>query len=615
MKNPIDKKKLIFGITALVLVVVIVVGIVMSRGNGDIEVNNSEPDTIDVSSSTDTVNSQDSTDKNNSEQKVPNNVSMPTTNSNVNDGKHINDLNNMGKKATLKNNCYSTGYPIADKTVTFNVMIKDYTNQADYEAMKINQFIADKMNIKINWTLVGQAEVTTKLQLAYASGNLPDLAIGMAPYAISLQWKYIKQGLVRPLDDYIENYAPNVKRLLKENADARYAIKAEDGHYYSLPMLNEERKTYVFEGLYINKTWLDNLKLGMPNSTNSFMKVLNAFKNNDPNGNGKADEIPMLLQAWNTTGILPGCLYGPFGLPVYGGFGAYSVNDKGKVIANYTTDNYRTAITYYRTLYKNGLIEKNWFTNDPETVKSKLNSKTVTVGAFVSGDPYSVMDDKRVDEYVLVPPFRDKSADKATWSITGVEYAWGEWFLVTKACKYPEVAVRFADYFYSLEGTMTALQGPQGLNWNVKPDGTIYMTENYYKGKYKLSDLTPGYPLPNYASKEYFELIDVTKSKHTSAHNMRVAKAQADIVKTYLKAAPKNPYPSLTQYTTDVTGTNDHNELAEYVRSLTVQFLNGSVDINVFWDNYVSVCKSLGSEIETSTYQKAYDRYAKEKKK
>ncbi|MBR4072934.1 MAG: hypothetical protein IKK24_03220 [Clostridia bacterium] len=618
MKKPIEKKKLVFGIISLVLVVVLIVAIVMNSNMKDLIIHqdSSGPDSIDVSNSFSENDSKNdsSASTNNQNKPVDNSISIPQTNTAVDDGRHVNDLNNTGKKPTLKNNCYSTGYPIADKPVTFNVMIKDYTNQANYNKMKINEFIAKKMNIKLNYTLVGQAEVTQKLLLAYSSGNMPDLFIGMAPYSISEQWEYVQQGLVLQLDDYIKQYAPNIQRLLKENPDAKYAITAEDGHYYSFPMLNQANKVLVFQGLYINQTWLDTLGLKMPTSTNSFMKVLNAFKSNDPNGNGKNDEIPLLLQAWNTTGILPGCLYGPFGLSVYGGFGDYSLDDNGKVRANYTTPNYKTALTYYRTLYKNGLIDKEWFGNSAEDFDAKLNTKTVTVGAFVAHNAYQHMPADRADDYVFVPAFRDKSVDKATWSITGIEYAWGEWFLVTKNCKYPEVAVRFADYFYSLEGTMTALQGPQGFNWNVKSDGTIYMTDNFYKAKYKSSDLTPGYPLPNYASQAYYNLVDKSNNKNISQIEKKSIQADKARVKTYSKAAPKNIWPSLIRYSNEVPK-DDINELAEYAREMTVKFLNGSVDVNVFWDNYVSVCKSLGSEEYAKVYQKAYDRYVKTQKK
>lgn len=609
------KKKLVLSIVSAVLAAVLIVAVVMSCHSGQPVIGpggSSLSDDTGSSVSTDSgVNSDGGSNGdsgNNQNKPIDSSVSTPQTNTQTDDGLHVNDLNNTGKKATLKNNCYSTGYPIADKTVTFNVMIKDYTNQANYKTMKINEFFAKKMNVKLNYSLVGQAEVKQKLLLAYTSGNLPDLMIGMAPYSIGEQWSYVKQGLLVQLDDYIKDYAPNVQRLLKQNAQAKYSITAEDGHYYSLPMLNEANREKVSQGLYINKTWLDTLKLSVPTSTNSLMKVLTAFKDNDPNGNGKKDEIPLLLQAWNSTGILPGCLYGPFGLAVYGGWGEYSIDDNGKWRSNFTTQNYKTALTYYRTLYKNGLIDPDWFANGDEDVKSKLNTKAVTVGAFVADNAYAYMDAARADNYVFVPAFRDKSVEKACWSITGVEYCWGEWFTVTKACKYPEVAVRFADYFYSLEGTLTALQGPQGFNWGVKSDGTIYMTENYYKSKYKNSDLTPGYPLPNYASKAYYNLIDKTNSKYLSQDERKSLQAEKDRVSAYIQAAPKNIYPSIVRQSDEITNA-DSEKLVEYVREMTVKFLNGSVDINVFWDNYVSVCHSLGSEDITALNQKAYDRY------
>ena len=609
------KKKLVLSIVSAVLAAVLIVAVVMSCHSGQPVIGpggSSLSDDTGSSVSTDSGMNSDGGSNgdsgNNQNKPIDSSVSTPQTNTQTDDGLHVNDLNNTGKKATLKNNCYSTGYPIADKTVTFNVMIKDYTNQANYKTMKINEFFAKKMNVKLNYSLVGQAEVKQKLLLAYTSGNLPDLMIGMAPYSIGEQWSYVKQGLLVQLDDYIKNYAPNVQRLLKQNAQAKYSITAEDGHYYSLPMLNEANREKVSQGLYINKTWLDTLKLSVPTSTNSLMKVLTAFKDNDPNGNGKKDEIPLLLQAWNSTGILPGCLYGPFGLAVYGGWGEYSIDDNGKWRSNFTTQSYKTALTYYRTLYKNGLIDPDWFANGDEDVKSKLNTKAVTVGAFVADNAYAYMDAARADNYVFVPAFRDKSVDKACWSITGVEYCWGEWFTVTKACKYPEVAVRFADYFYSLEGTLTALQGPQGFNWGVKSDGTIYMTENYYKSKYKNSDLTPGYPLPNYASKAYYNLIDKTNSKYLSQDERKSLQAEKDRVSAYIQAAPKNIYPSIVRRSDEITNA-DSEKLVEYVREMTVKFLNGSVDINVFWDNYVSVCHSLGSEDITALNQKAYDRY------
>ena len=541
-------------------------------------------------------------------------ISTPITDTSKkeSDGFYLNDLGNTGKKATVKNNCYSSGYPIAQKQVTFNVMIKDYTNGANYNKMAINDFLEKKMNIKINWTVVSANDVINKQILAYSSGNLPDIFIGMAPHTISGQWKYIKQGLVLPLDSYIKNYAPNYTRLMKQNPEVSYYTEAQDGKTYSMAMVNDARKEFVYEGLYINKNWMKNLNLSMPKTTSAFMKVLNSFKNNDPNGNGKADEIPLLLRATSMAGVLPACLYGPFGISTYGGNVGLSVNDSGKVVANCISKNYKTALTYYKTLYKNGLIDKDWLENTDKAFKDKLNTKTTTVGAFVAEKPLDVVDSKRFKEYTLVPAFQDKSVKKATWSVSSTEYVWAEWFLVTKACKYPEIAVRFADYFYSLEGTLAALQGPQGKNWDIKSDGKLYMTDSYYSGKNSTVSLTPGYPLPHWESERYNALIDVTKGKNVSSEKLAAANAAKDINKTYLVSKPKNLQINFVDYDKDKNSKKEiSDQLVPYIQRLAIEFVTGSTDIGAFWDNYVGVCKNLGCENQVYYAQIAYDRYKK----
>ena len=49
---------------------------------------------------------------------------------------------------------------------------------------------------------------------------------------------------------------------------------------------------YTRHGAMIRQDWLDKLGLKMPVTQEEFVDVLRAFKTQDPNGNGQADEIP-----------------------------------------------------------------------------------------------------------------------------------------------------------------------------------------------------------------------------------------------------------------------------------------------------------------------------------
>ena len=58
-----------------------------------------------------------------------------------------------------------------------------------------------------------------------------------------------------------------------------------DGHIYSLPKKLPMRPI-VGNQLFINKKWLDNLGLKMPETYDDLVTVLQAFKDKDANGNG-----------------------------------------------------------------------------------------------------------------------------------------------------------------------------------------------------------------------------------------------------------------------------------------------------------------------------------------
>ncbi len=70
-------------------------------------------------------------------------------------------------------------------------------------------------------------------------------------------------------------------------------ITAPDGNIYALPQVNECYHCMYQQRMWIYKPWLDKLGLKMPTTTDEFYEVLKAFKTKDPNGNGKADEIPL----------------------------------------------------------------------------------------------------------------------------------------------------------------------------------------------------------------------------------------------------------------------------------------------------------------------------------
>ena len=59
-----------------------------------------------------------------------------------------------------------------------------------------------------------------------------------------------------------------------------------------MPEINECFHCFLSQKLWVYKPWLDTLGLEVPTTTEEFEAMLIAFKEQDPNGNGIADEVP-----------------------------------------------------------------------------------------------------------------------------------------------------------------------------------------------------------------------------------------------------------------------------------------------------------------------------------
>ena len=200
------------------------------------------------------------------------------------------------------------GLPIVDNKVTFELAAKTRHNK-NFANLEFFQELEEKTNVHIEWNMSSEDGWKEKKGLLF-SGDLPDAFFGQAILTDVDVIKYASQGLLIPLDDLIEQYCPNIKALL-ERGSYRKELTAPDGHIYALPN-STELSPMTHDKLFINKTWLDQLGLPMPTTIEEFTETLRAFKENDMNGNGRADEIPFsFLYNRKENGLFS--LFGSFG--------------------------------------------------------------------------------------------------------------------------------------------------------------------------------------------------------------------------------------------------------------------------------------------------------------
>jgi putative aldouronate transport system substrate-binding protein len=189
--------------------------------------------------------------------------------------------------------------PLTDEPVTFSVLTMDNAGVSSFEDNRYTDWLQEKTNVQVTWQLVPEEEAEGRLNLMLASGDIPEIIFSIVNP--SQQALYGAQGLFLPLNDLIEQHAPNLKRAFEIYPGMRETLTASDGNIYGMLTLEDCYHCSMSQKLWIYQPWLDALGLEMPTTTDEFEQVLLAFKEQDPNGNGQADEIPL-----STTSSLDG---------------------------------------------------------------------------------------------------------------------------------------------------------------------------------------------------------------------------------------------------------------------------------------------------------------------
>ncbi|MDR2201580.1 MAG: hypothetical protein LBP26_02275 [Clostridiales bacterium] len=354
--------------------------------------------------------------------------------------------------------------------------------------------------VGFNFDVFGDDMYTEKKGLTLSTNkNLPDIFFK----ANFNNYDEVTYGgkTIRPLNGLIDGYAPNIKKILDENPLIKKCITTTDGNIYSLPTvylnLPDNTENVMRDFLWINQSWLTQLNLKMPQTTGEFLAVLRAFKAKCTANNAYPLAIAgldHLLRIFNF-----------FGLDMY----QYWVQGKdgGGIEFGPTTDKFRTALEFLRTLQKEGLINPNWSSFTAAEMSANGGSGDNVYGCFMTAAPQYVVGFTRMTQYVTIDPLTCPGVnDKSFWSAQlPVQRGC---FSITATCKYPEVAIRWIDSLYDLGGEycLWAVIGKQGEEWKWNANGTWESTvpSSEYSAVMKKTIIQPGDGMPFAVDEEFW---------------------------------------------------------------------------------------------------------------
>ncbi|MBW7456427.1 extracellular solute-binding protein, partial [Paenibacillus sepulcri] len=306
-----------------------------------------------------------------------------------------------------------TGDNATEGEASSRVTIKTFTAQGTNYNLDTNWFtqhVEQKFGIDFDFqvTTWDAGAAVEERKIALASGDYPELFL-MIPwvdkFSASEMIQYGKQGILLPLNNLIKEHAPNLQAVLDSDQNFRAIATSPDGNIYAVPQLIECFHCQHGAKDWINNEWLKKLGLEMPTTTEEFRAVMKAFKTQDPNGNGKEDEIG---QTGHTTASIIPFLMNAF---IYDDNNSRMLVNGGKVSYAPIQPEWREGTAYLASIYKEGLIDPSAFTQNMEAFGQLANNADGILMGAATGLPTNLDYQKQYD---VIPPLTGPSGKRFT---------------------------------------------------------------------------------------------------------------------------------------------------------------------------------------------------------
>lgn len=405
--------------------------------------------------------------------------------------------------------------------------------------------------------------------------------------------KALSDGIIMPLNDKMEQYAPNLTAVLKQNPEWDKSAKTDDGVYYNFPFIHGDRSLCVYEGPMIRQDWLDDLGLGIPHTIAEWETVLLKFKEE------KGVEYPfsITLKVLKKDDLIAGAF----------GVSNNLFLDGGRVQYGPIQPAYKRYLETMKRWYDLGLFDRDFATNDSAAVRSKMTNGKVGITATTAGSGLGAYIKNAAQgtdpDFNLTPiPYPVLNVgEKAMMGQFSVPVE--QSCFISPSCASPEIAMSFLDYGYGEDGHMLFNFGLEGVSYTMREGVPVYTEEITHNPQ----GLTFDGSLVRFSRATYYGPFVQDKRYIDQFYELPQQKeavgiwADTDVEKHML------PPVSLTAEESE-----RYAELSaavgRYCDEMYLKFILGQESLDQF-DNYVQTAQSMGCDEMVRIQQAAVERY------
>lgn len=423
----------------------------------------------------------------------------------------------------------------------------------------------------------GGADYNQQLALRFASRDLGDLVM-TSGISSNVHAGAVDQGVFLELDELLDKYGPNIKKNIPEEAWKSPRVM-KDGKTYGIPILAAAPTTRI---MFIRQDWLDKLNMDVPTTLDEFLQFAEGVKQNDLNGDGDPNnEYALAITdniGWSDV------FTGSFGVRP----GAWQMRD-GQMEPDIIQPEMKEAIAFYKKLYDNGYIHKDFVTKKQadritEIFKGYVGSYGAAAnqyGTFTDITKYINQPDAKTT--MIVPPKGPRGESYFQPQSEGIDFVW----VIPSTTKNPEEVIKFLDWAWGTpEAEKFFAFGIEGHNYTEK-DGKIEY------------DAEAAVNVDNQASGFHRKTINVRGSSRSAI--IKYQPEEEHIMKGY-EDAEKSVYKHDSLGMPPLESLVGHPELAVDLSAGSifydtfVKLVVGKEDLDEGFDKFVKEWKSRGGD-------------------
>jgi putative aldouronate transport system substrate-binding protein len=502
-------------------------------------------------------------------------------------------------------------FPLKEKITIKNWVQFSSTLIKSLDENEVYKELEKRTNIHMEFIHPTAGQEAEQYNLMIASNDLPDLIQGPPVGYPGGPDKGIEDGIFLRLNDLIDKYAPNYKKLRASNPEITRQTMTDEGNIYAFNCIQKGEEP-SWSGIITRGDWLEELGLKAPETIAEWETVLKAFKEK------KKVEVPLIFNGFgwmmNTS---------------YAFVGAYNVtndffNQDGTVKYGYIEPSYKEFLTTLNRWYKEGLIDKDFATRDGKGddalfTSGKAGAMFRNYGEFGG---YNVAG-KQVDpKFTILPVINAKvNKDDVSHFRQTNWYSKGSDAILTTANKHQKETVAWLDYGYTDEGFLLYNYGVEGVSWDWADGPVPDIDKPFYPDALRDGNKHPQYNdfmLKNPNGTAFWDLVAQYKV-HQQAYlrdPMANGGMEGDVLQSMIEwSKPGNDYvmPPLTHNNEEnQTISRVMTDINTYVTEEQLKFIMGTRPLDEF-DAFVEQVKSMGIDEIIQIKQTALERYKNRK--